>query len=52
MFAGQALKANPAGAPQELKLNANYLKRFGQIALEEAIDMVFDMSKKQITITY
>jgi hypothetical protein len=29
--AEQALKANPEAAPQELRLNANYVTRFGQV---------------------
>lgn len=36
----QALKANPEGAPRELKISSNRLTRFGQIALQEALDMV------------
>ncbi len=36
----QALKANPDGAPKELKISANRLTRFGQVALQEALDMV------------
>lgn len=36
----QALKNNPEGAPRELKISANRLTRFGQIALQEALDMV------------
>jgi hypothetical protein len=36
----QALKGNPDGAPKELKISANRLTRFGQIALQEALDMV------------
>ena len=27
----QALKANPEGAPKELKINANYITKFGQV---------------------
>ena len=30
MPAAQALKANPERAPVELKVNANYITRFGQ----------------------
>ena len=30
-FSAQALKANPEGAPRELKLNSNYITRFGQV---------------------
>lgn len=36
----QALKNNPEGAPRELKISANRLTRFGQIALQEALDVV------------
>ena len=48
----QALKANPEGAPRELKVNANYITRFGQVALTEALDQVYDMGKREIVITY
>ena len=47
----QALKANADGAPRELKLNSNYITRFGQVALTEAIDMVYEMSKGRTTTT-
>jgi hypothetical protein len=39
----QALKANPECAVKELKLNNNYITRFGQVALTEAVDMVYEM---------
>ena len=39
----QALKANPTAAPRSLKVNANYIGRFGQVALTEALDMVAEM---------
>lgn len=49
----QALKANPECAPRELKVNANYIGRFGQVALTEALDMVYDLAQgREITITY
>ncbi len=49
----QALKANPERAPRDLKLNANYVSRFGQVALTEALDVVFEMSGgREITITF
>lgn len=47
----QALKANVDAAPRELKLNSNYITRFGQVALSEAIDMVYEMSKGRSTTT-
>ena len=48
----QALKANPERAPKELKANANYISRFGQTALNDALDMVYDVSGgREITIT-
>ncbi len=48
-----ALKANPEGAPKELKVNANYITRFGQVALTEALEMVYEMSGgREIVITY
>jgi NLR family CARD domain-containing protein 3 len=46
------LKANPERAPQELRVNANYIGRFGQVALSEATDMVYEMSGgRNIVIT-
>jgi NLR family CARD domain-containing protein 3 len=48
----QALKANAELAPREFKINANYLTTFGQVALKEALDMVYDMARKEITITF
>ena len=49
----QALKANPTGAPRSLKVNANYLGRFGQVALTEAMDMVAELGGgRDITITF
>lgn len=49
----QALKNNPGGAPKELKVNSNYLTRFGQVALTEALDMVYEMGGgREIVITY
>jgi hypothetical protein len=48
----QALKANPGGAPVDFKLGANYLTRFGQVALTEAVEMVYDMAKREIVITF
>ena len=48
----QALKANPTGAPKELKINSNYITRFGQTALTEALDMVYEMGgSREIVIT-
>lgn len=40
----QALKANPALAPKEVKISSNYITKFGQVALMEALDMVYEMS--------
>lgn len=48
----QALKANPDGAPKELKVNANYITRFGQVALTEALDHVYDIARREMVITY
>ena len=48
----QALKQNPGLAPKELKLNANYITPFGQTALKEALDMVYEMSTKEIVIVF
>lgn len=49
----QALKANPECAVKELKLNANYITRFGQVALSEAVDMVYEMGGgNMLTVTF
>jgi hypothetical protein len=49
----QALKANPECAVKELKLNANYITRFGQVALTEAVDMVYEMGGgNMLTVTF
>jgi hypothetical protein len=45
----QALKANAEGAVKELRLNANYITRFGQVALSEAVDMVYEMAGGRTT---
>lgn len=43
----QALKANPSLAPKEVKISSNYITKFGQVALMEALDMVYEMSGDQ-----
>ena len=49
----QALKANPTAAPRSLKVNANYIGRFGQVALTEALDMVAELGGgRDITIVF
>lgn len=48
----QALKANAEAAPTDLKLNSNYITRFGQVALSEAVDMVFEMAKGKTTTVH
>ena len=49
----QALKANPGLAPKEIKINANYITKFGQVALMEALDMVYEMGdQREIVITF
>lgn len=38
---------------KELRLNANYITRFGQVALTEAVDMVYEMGAgKILTVTF
>jgi hypothetical protein len=34
---------------RELRLNANYITRFGQVALGEAVDLVYEMSGGKTT---
>jgi len=41
----QALKVNPEAAPTDVRLNSNYITKFGQVALIEAVDMVYEMGK-------
>ncbi len=49
----QAMKANASCAVKELKLNANYITRFGQVALSEAVDMVYEMGGgKQTSVVF
>jgi hypothetical protein len=45
----QSLKANAEGAPADLRLNSNYITGMGQVALKEAVDMVYDMAKGKMT---
>ncbi|GFH31964.1 uncharacterized protein HaLaN_31104, partial [Haematococcus lacustris] len=47
--ASQAMKSNADGAPKDLKLASNYITRFGQVALSEAVDMVFEMAAGKMT---
>lgn len=49
----QALKANPALAPKDVKIGSNYITKFGQVALEEALDMVYEMGgQREIVIHF
>lgn len=49
----QALKANPESAVKELKLNNNYITRFGQVALTEAVDLVYEIGGgNMLTVTF
>ena len=34
---------------KDLRLNANYITRFGQVALSEAVDMVYEMGRGRVT---
>eukprot|EP00798_Chlamydomonas_sp_ICE-L_P019001 gene19001-25585_t len=48
-----ALKNNPECAPKEMKLNSNYITRFGQVALSDAVDMVFENGRgKHVSIIF
>ena len=44
----QALKSNPALAPKDVKISSNYITRFGQVALTEALDMVYEMGGQRM----
>lgn len=49
----QALKANPSLAPKDVKIGSNYITKFGQVALEEALDMVYEMGgQREIVIHF
>jgi len=49
----QALKNNPDNAPLNFKLNANHLTTFGQTALLEALDTVFELSgNREMNISF
>lgn len=49
----QALKANPQCSPREMKVNANYISTFGQTALVDAVDMVYDVSGgRELTLVF
>jgi hypothetical protein len=48
----QALKANAEGAVKDLRLNNNYITRFGQVALSEAVDMVYEMGGGKVTTVH
>ncbi len=48
----QALKANAEAAPKDLRLNQNYITRFGQVALSEAVDVVYELGKKMTTVHF
>ncbi len=48
----QALKANAECAVKDLRLNNNYITKFGQVALSEAVDMVAEMGKGRVTTVH
>ena len=49
----QALKNNPENAPINLKVNSNYITNFGQTALVEALDIVYELSgNREINVTF
>ena len=53
MYHVQALKANPSLAPKDVKMNSNYITKFGQVALMEALDMVYEMGdQREIVIHF
>lgn len=37
---------------RKLKLNANYITRFGQVALSEAVDMVYELAGGRTTTVH
>jgi len=41
----QALKVNPEAAPKDVRLDSNNITKFGQVALIEAVDIVYEMGK-------
>jgi hypothetical protein len=48
----QALKANEDLAVTSLNLANNFFTKFGQVALSEARDHVYEMSEKEIDIFF
>lgn len=48
----QSLKHNPDSAPRDLNITSNMLTRMGQVALTEALDQVFDMTKREMVINF
>jgi Ran GTPase-activating protein (RanGAP) involved in mRNA processing and transport len=48
----QSLKHNPESAPKDLNITSNLLTRLGQVALTEALDQVYDMSKREMVIDF
>jgi hypothetical protein len=49
----QALKANATAAPNLLRLNSNYITKFGQVALSEAVDLVYELGGgRQTTVLF
>jgi hypothetical protein len=37
---------------RDLRLNNNYITKFGQVALSEAVDMVYEMGKGKVTTVH
>lgn len=48
----QALKANPDACPLDFKMGNNMIQQVGRVALDEALDMVVELSGKRPTFTY
>jgi hypothetical protein len=48
----QCLKSNAEGAVKDLKLNMNYITKFGQVALSEAVDMVYELGGGRMTTVH
>lgn len=48
----QSLKNNAEGAVKDLKLNMNYITKFGQVALSEAVDMVYELGGGRMTTVH
>lgn len=48
----QAMKNNPESMPDTLLLTQNYITNAGKVAMNEALEDMWDLYEKQITIEF